>query len=354
MKRFFVAIEELYGRVTEALPTFEGNPCGDCRSCCTVRMKTHRVSRLEFDFLSERIGADRVAEFRRFIHREKDDQGEHVFPVCPLLDERGCSVHAIRPYSCRLYGHVRNDRTELLAECVFRGHERVVPWQKERQLLPEHLELIELVTDYSAYFLPPDEEIEPVAEPLIQTELDLAMDLQVKGEYRAARDIVHTLIQKQGEKGLFLQMLGETSEALKEYEEALIAFGKAAELTPDNPELQYRIGCNHFWLQRYDESATHLLRALEIDPDRSRTVGFLGFVRQFQGRSEEARDLYRRSVERETQPGPYRFQLGYIQEMLADYGAAKAAYRSALEFEPTKNMAEQALARLSIHSDEPL
>ncbi len=353
VKRYFIEIEQVFAGVTQALPKVEGNPCGECRSCCSVRMKSHRVSRLEFDFLAHHIGDERTSEFRRYIAREKTQDGGFVYENCPLLNEYGCSVHEIRPYSCRLYGHIRNDKTELLSECVFRGSERVVPKEHERHMLPEHPRLIELVTEYNSYFAPPDHEVEQVENPLLQTELDLAMHYQVSGRYDEARVLIQKMIAEEGERFLLLQMLGETSEALKDYLAAVEAFGKALHFTPENPELHYRLGCNLFWLNRYDEAGEALEEALRIDPQRSRCLGFLGFVRQFQGLFDQAADYYRRAVDTEDKPGLYRFQLGYALEQLGRRDEAQTAYEKALEFEPTEAMARDALALLKGHPASP-
>lgn len=346
MKKLYVAVEELYGRVTEQLPQVEGNPCGDCRSCChAANMISHSVSRLELAYLGENIGQDRADLFRRFLDREKDGEGHLVFPACPLLNERGCSAHIYRPLSCRLYGHYRSDETKLIDHCVFRGKEIAVPAKDQKKLMPGTQEMTLLALDYASYF-PPELKEKERADWTPQTDLEKAADFMKVGDYAAATPILEGLLTQE-DSALLNEMLAGCYQGVGLFPQAAERFSRALVHQPENPQLHYRLGAAHFLAQNFDRARTSLGRSLELVPDNPTAQGLLGFVHRLQNRHEEAAPLLEAAVKAETQPGPYRLQLAFAQHNLGQLEEARKSYTMALEFAPTQADAQAGLDSLS-------
>ncbi len=347
MKTFFTELETLYEEVTAALPRVEGNPCGDCRACCSVRLKVHWVPRLEIDYLNEKIGPERTELFRRYLDREVDEEGEFRFEYCPLLEDYGCSIHPYRPYSARMYGFYRSEDRELLPECLFRGTETVVPAAQLAFRAPHSLRFLKLVLDYEAATNGEDPELLEAQAKLQELTLDRVFFLQANQQHQEALEQLQDLLQKSQNDPLLHQVAGELHEALNNRVAAVEAFSDAVALDPSNAEVWYRLANNLFFTGRVEQALNSAERASSLMPESSKVHGFLGFIKQQQGDLNGARDLYRWAVSSETEPGPYRFQLGFILHQLGNLDAARKALESALDFAPTKTMAEELLRECS-------
>lgn len=305
-------------------------------------MKSHKVSELELATMAFHLGEARVDRFRRFLARERSSNGELVFHECPNLDEEGCSVHLHRPLSCRLYGHFRAESAELLDECVFRGHETVLPDLQEHRLSPGQSQLAELSIDYLSYF--------PVAPgpgnfrlyKHAETDLEKASYLQVTGEYESALPLLLHLRQAEASTNV-LRMLADCYEALKDHDAALEVLQDAIARSPLNPELLVRKGANCLFAGRLPAARQALEEALSIAPESGKTLGLLGFVHQLSGDLLEAKQCLSLSVDKELEPGPYRFQLALVLKGLGEHVPAVAMFHRALEYAPTRLQAEQAL-----------
>ena len=80
------------------------------------------------------------------------------------------------------------------------------------------------------------------------------------------------------------------------YAEALEYWGEARKLTPDNVAVLRSLGAAYFALDRADEAASVLQRALEVRPV-SGIYGNLGTIRFYQGRYTEAVAAFEKAVE---------------------------------------------------------
>ena len=117
-KIYYNAVTELYNYVNSLLPEYDGNPCIECNICCG-RIANLGVSELEFDYIEESLKENNsviaVSEqqsfkdletFRRFKNFIQGLTTQRTEQVCPFFDEKiaGCSIHKIRPLSCRTFG----------------------------------------------------------------------------------------------------------------------------------------------------------------------------------------------------------------------------------------------------------
>jgi len=90
--------------------------------------------------------------------------------------------------------------------------------------------------------------------------------------------------------GLFIHIFYPLCHALimvEQYEEALSAIKRAAELVPEDTDYLFNWGRTLYLLERYSEAGDVLQQVLEIDPENERAQELLEKISQvYEGRSE--------------------------------------------------------------------
>lgn len=346
MKKFYTQVTEIYEKVARVLPSFEGNPCGQCKSCCQATYITrHQVSELELATMEQHLGKERVALFRRYIAREQDPSGRLRFEDCPMLDEKGCSIHPYRPMSCRLYGHFRSDDTELISHCVFRGKEMVIPKAELRRHQPGLSELNELAAEYASHFPAQSIETKNLQENPHGDLADRASYLLAHQRHREALEILEPLIKQDDSPSVRL-LLGLAYDGLGDYAKAAAAYRFALEVSPSNPQLHLYLGSSLYYSGKNQEAKEAFSTAVDLAPEHQMAVGFLGLSNFALGCFDEARRAFARAVQLEDEPSLFRFQLGQACERCGRPDDAVMAYTMALEHSSSREMAQQALSRL--------
>lgn len=111
--------------------------------------------------------------------------------------------------------------------------------------------------------------------------------------------------------------------------EAVKILSKAATLFPDNADVYYYLGTNHFVLENYEETEECFLKSLELTPsekriERSECLNNLGVLYWNDLRREEALDCWKDAVKE----NPFNSKAQEnIKEFSNEYGEPKAANR---------------------------
>jgi tetratricopeptide (TPR) repeat protein/SAM-dependent methyltransferase len=119
---------------------------------------------------------------------------------------------------------------------------------------------------------------------------------------------------------------------------AIELIGKAIKLNNRAGEYHYNIALAWHALNRVDQVATHLERAVELRPDDGLAYLNLGNVRREQGRPAEAVACYERAVALNPNSAAARLNLANMMSTQGRWDAAIASYKQALALEP--NFAE--------------
>lgn len=345
MKEFYVAIAQVYQEVARAVPVYPGNPCGDCRSCCTASLKRHHVSELEFATMTYHLGEARVKPFRDYLARQRDSHGSLLYTECPNLEPHGCSVHEYRPMACRLYGHFRSESAQLFDHCAFRGKEVVFPDEQEHLLTPGQARLSQLSIEYLSYFPSYSASATTAAPREPQTDFERASQHQLLGEYEAAIELLSRLPEADSPTALL--MVADCYEALSDYPSALSMLEKALLRSPANPELYTRKGSLCLWLGRFEPARQALERSLELAPGRRNALGLLGFIHHLEGDLLAAERHLSQAVQLEEEPGPYRLPLAQTLLALGQRDDALLMLERAAEFAPSRAQAVKLLSELT-------
>lgn len=289
--RLLDLMEELYRRLDQALPKFEGDPCGSCRVCCTSEGLTqHSVTELELDYIEARVGPEKIEAFRRFTAR---DQGTEF---CPYY-ERGCSIHTHRPFSCRVFGHHREEGTRLPEVCIFAGQEKVFDRGGYYEQVPLAADLRDLVRRYWPFRKPRPSVVAADCSLLAQGDpLERALFHQTRGELPLALEELQRVEEPLRETPYFLYCLSLVLEGLGLHQEAAQALGQLLKSAPDSHEAWYRLGCNRFASDDRAGAYTAFERTVEIYPQHPVAWGLMGCENLLQGDPETAAVHLERAV----------------------------------------------------------
>lgn len=286
----FQSLADLYQRLDQALPRTGENACGRCRECCTGRgLTSHNVTRLELDYIGHRVGWERVEKFQRFLARDGQ------IALCPYFDEQawGCGIYAQRPYSCRVFGHYRDQTSALPPVCVLAGQEKIFGISEYYQAVPLAAELRDLVRRYwpfqTAHFekaAPDPQEGSTTVKPGAGDALDRALHLMSQNRLQEA--LCEFEASELPSTPYVLYCLSLVFEGLERHADACQALEVALEQAPDCVPLWFRLACNRYSQGRDLESEKAFLRTLELNPNHALAHGLLGAHYQRQGQTEAA------------------------------------------------------------------
>lgn len=124
----------------------------------------------------------------------------------------------------------------------------------------------------------------------------------VRGRYEEGLDTLMQARAARSNDALIWSDLGAAFEALKDYERARQAFGKACEVGPEYPSCWFNLG-RRMMMDGSSEAAIPVLRrAVEIEPRHAAARTMLASVLRSDGRAAEAEVEYRKIAE-ENMPG---------------------------------------------------
>jgi Flp pilus assembly protein TadD len=79
--------------------------------------------------------------------------------------------------------------------------------------------------------------------------------------------------------------------------EKLAALEQMAAESPDDALIHFMLGSQQMLAGQYAEAATSLTRCLELNPDHTAAARLLGDAWRKQGKNDEAREAYARTIE---------------------------------------------------------
>ena len=161
--------------------------------------------------------------------------------------------------------------------------------------------------------------------------LGLALNFVAQNQDDAAEPEFRTAVRLGPQEWRTHQELAQFLFRKASYRDAAVHWEKAQTLAPDNVGLLRNLGAVYYMLDRPDEAASMMQRALEIRPEAA-TYNNLGTVRFFQGRYSDAVPVFEKAVELSGSNHAYWGNLGDAYRWAPGRRAdATAAYRRAVE-----------------------
>ncbi len=123
------------------------------------------------------------------------------------------------------------------------------------------------------------------------------------------------------------------------FNEAVVCYDKALELSPDDPVLWRRRGFALIKAGRYDEAAASFDRALALDPEDATAWQRKGYALACMGRSEDAVACCDRALTLDPRHIPSWQSRGWVLGVMCCYDEAAACYETILSIDPERGSA---------------
>jgi Tfp pilus assembly protein PilF len=121
---------------------------------------------------------------------------------------------------------------------------------------------------------------------------------------------------------------------LEDGEKALELFREAAEASPENPQVHFRIAEIQLFQKAFAEAEREYRKALELQPDLAEARFQLGLLLLEAARYEEADEVFRGMVERDPANAEAHHQLAQVDVKLGRVEEARVHFDKALSLDP--------------------
>ncbi|MCP4662182.1 MAG: tetratricopeptide repeat protein [bacterium] len=171
--------------------------------------------------------------------------------------------------------------------------------------------------------------------------------------FRAARNTLVAIFERDPEQALALEWLGIARQRLGWTEGAIAQFRQVLQKTPDRPEPNFNLGLLLTAEGKFEEAAVFFQRTLELRPNQMAAWFYLGNVYANLGRLDEAVEHYRRALE--ITPANGRAYLAIGQTLLRTDQREEAIryWRHGVETAGRPEPIVEALSRVSSSPPEP-
>lgn len=298
------------------LPSTQGNACGSCFACCTAMNHFHhQVSPLELEYIAWKVGPEAARRMARYVARATLAE-QLEFPTCPHYD-RGCTIYPHRPFSCRVFGHYREQGTRLPEGCTFAGSEQEFARQDYYAVVPQARNLRALTREFSIHVPRSPGQVSDLSWLDAQDPVDRAVGHLAQSDYAGALENLLKELERRPEgSGFVWHTLGLVYGLLERHQLAAEAFEKAAGLLPDHVECLSQLGSSLMLAGKLEEGTEKLKRVLELDPERSSAHGLLGYAALLREEWQQAAEHLHAALQLEPENAFYRARLS--QALQAD------------------------------------
>lgn len=138
-------------------------------------------------------------------------------------------------------------------------------------------------------------------------------------------------------QSLAKQDLGKTLLAQGDYTAGLNELLKAAELDPENPEIQYNLALGFRFMELHSKAITHFKKAIGLKPDYSEAYNDLGNTYLILSKWDLAITCFEKALENTLYTTPHfaHNNLGYAYYKKGEYNKAVESYREAIKYQPS-------------------
>jgi len=147
--------------------------------------------------------------------------------------------------------------------------------------------------------------------------------------------------------------LGLAYKNLREYDKSIFHFRKALKLKPDFPEAQNNLGTVYVILKDWDTALGMFKKAAENNMYRTRHIAYenLGSVFYNKREYKKAIQNYKKAVELYPRYSPAYDKMGLTYEKLTEWDLAVESYKRSIEYAPNRAISHLRLGRLYLRLD---
>ncbi|MEG6508786.1 tetratricopeptide repeat protein [Methyloligella sp. 2.7D] len=180
----------------------------------------------------------------------------------------------------------------------------------------------------------------PEDSPLwVNVQIQRAFALNALDQVDEAKEILEALIAESPDDIRPVDALGNIMRSHERYEEALPYYDKAIELAgdpkPENWTLYYSRGVCYERLKNWSKAEADLKQALELAPDESLILNYLGYTWVDHGTNlKQAMSYIRKAVKLKPEDGYYVDSLGWAYYRIGNLDAAVKHLERAVELQP--------------------
>jgi tetratricopeptide (TPR) repeat protein len=138
----------------------------------------------------------------------------------------------------------------------------------------------------------------------------------------------------------------------RDYLQALEQLQKAAELAPDNPDVQFYLGLTFTRLGEFDKAVAALQKTLQLDASKQYAHYHLGLAYFLAGRHAEALPQFEAAAQFDPQKAPTYFYLGQSLYQLKRYSDALSPLQRSMELDPSLTPTVQYYRGLTLYAME--
>ena len=179
-----------------------------------------------------------------------------------------------------------------------------------------------------------------------EAHLARAKDYLSAAQYDKAESEYREVLRLDPADAVALRDLGIMYQEQGQLPQAAPLLSKAAELLPDEPDLQVKFGQNLLLQAQYDQAREAALRALDKQPGREEALMVLANTAVGLKDIDETRTLIQDLREKDQDRPGYHLALGVLALAQKDQARAESEFDAALKLDPKSALAHSALANL--------
>jgi tetratricopeptide (TPR) repeat protein len=158
---------------------------------------------------------------------------------------------------------------------------------------------------------------------------------QEQGQIEAGIAFLKNVIDKNGPNAEFLLYLGSFQEEQSDYQAAAETIHAGIRAAPDNSRLHFRLGVIYDKWGRKKEAIASMKKAIELDPEDSNALNYLGYTYADLGRElDEAERLIRKALQFKPNDGYITDSLGWVFYQRGNYEKALSILKKASKLVP--------------------
>ena len=131
---------------------------------------------------------------------------------------------------------------------------------------------------------------------ILNNHIDSLCDLYVKGRFYTVIQIAKKLLLRYKDSVALLNILGMSNAKINKYEDAIINYKKAIELSPDNATTFFHLGILYHDLNKYSEAIKSYKKAILCKPNYIDPLFNLSFIHKELGNYKKAVDLLEKII----------------------------------------------------------